>query len=280
MKYTSSFLQRIFDKFRPLQIFDDGESDQDLRMMLGKAMKSVDPAFDWICEVYAESSVFIYSTYIIMGGSYQGEMKYWRRGYTLSADGKSIEIANNAIEVRPKQVWETVEVDTDMETETDNPTATAPLQAKECSCQQKENKMEVEEKKKEEIAANSNNTSTTTPATSPVTPTASTSALPLTEAQVLEAFPDLKQIVTLHRTQQATRKTELVTKLLTVQQVYSKEQLESKDVAALEEIAQLVQLTETQQPVDYSFRGAAAIDTNLTPRKLPDPWKLNKQATS
>lgn len=200
-------------------------------------------------------------------------MKYWRRGYTLSADGKSIEIANDAIEVRPKQVWETVG-----ETEeVDNPTAPAPapLQAKECSCQQKENKMEVEEKK-DEIATNSNVPVSTTVA-APVT---TTSNLPLTEAQVLEAFPDLKQIVTLHRTQQASRKSELVTKLLTVQQVYSKEQLETKDVAALEEIAQLVQLTETQQSVDYSFRGAAAADPNPTTRKLPDPWKLNKQAAS
>lgn len=104
------FFSRLLTKFRPAMIFDDGNSDDELRQSLAEAIKAADPAFDWICAVYAESGVVIYMTYIVQGyGMMHGMYQYWRRTFTLDESGKKVTVNNDAIEVQPKRVWETVD---------------------------------------------------------------------------------------------------------------------------------------------------------------------------
>ncbi len=292
MKYSSSFLQKIFDKFRPLQIFDDGESDQDLRMMLAKAMKEIDPAFDWICEVYSETGSVIYSTYVIMGGSYKGVMQYYRRTFSLSADGKSVTVNDDAVEVRPKQVWETVDGE-----EENTEEIVAASSSESCSCHSKgpepkstesaksaesethpigENQVENNETKEPVVAAS--NQSQPQPPSQP---------LSLTEEQALAACPSLKPLVDGFRAQQEGRKKQLVSVLSQRQTKISKEELEKRDMKQLEEYAALLGIeegeraeTESTPPTDYSLLGAAAENTTKKDgnwRKLPDPWNLEKK---
>lgn len=304
MKYSSSFLQKIFDKFRPLQIFDDGESDQDLRMLLAKAMKSIDPAFDWICEVYSETGSLIYSTYVIMGGSYQGVMKYFRRTFSLSADGKSVEINDDAVEVRPKQVWETVE---DPEEElSSEPTVTA---AKSCSCD-KENESNSSSSENGKVVENiENNTDNgddnikevqmgnqqEKPAESTVAAVTSEPAVAsqssqssmtppttLTEDEALALCPSLRSKFDKFRAQEENKKSLLVSQLSEAQSVISKEALQTRTLEQLEEYAALMGVGEGEgnnsNVIDYSFRGAQEVQsgTKVERRKLPDVWNLNK----
>lgn len=303
MKYPSSILQKILDKFRPLQIFDDGESDQDIRMILAKAMKGIDPAFDWICEIYYDAGSFIYSTYVIMGGSYQGVMKYFRRTYSLSEDGKSAVINDDAVEVRPKQVWETVEGVEDEEeivaTEATTATATTattattePIEIRaNCSCREngQQNREEIEMANLTQSAPNETvGTQAQAPAvasTPPVqapaaTPATQTPASPvLTVQQAIAACPDLRPLVAMAERAQAqedARKADLVTRLSTAQQVYDLSALQSKPLDELEKIAALVSIDTPR--VDFSSRGLVQEPrVNSTPpaiRELPDPWGL------
>lgn len=103
------FFSRLLSKFRPAMIFDDGQGDDELREILMTALKKVEPALDWICCVYPSSNAVIYMTIVTTLGSYEWIFKYWRRTYELSADGKSATLNNDAIEIRPKRVWETVD---------------------------------------------------------------------------------------------------------------------------------------------------------------------------
>lgn len=296
MKYSSSILQKILDKFRPLQIFDDGESDQDIRMILAKAMKGLDPAFDWICEIYYDAGSFIYSTYVIMGGSYQGVMKYYRRTYSLSGDGKSATINDDAIEVHPKQVWETVGEGKEDEEEIIATEATTTEEIEisaNCSCC--ENQRNSQQNREEIEMANLTQTNipeTETQAQAPAvaSPVAPVQAPPqiqaqqapaspvLTVQQALAACPDLRPLVAMaerFQAQEDARKTHLVTQLSTTQQVYDLAALQAKPVDELEKIAALVGIDTPK--VDFSSRGLTQEPrVNSAPpiRELPDPWGL------
>lgn len=133
-----SFLSRLLAKFRPSVVFDDGDSDQDLRSMLTRALRAIEPAFDWICHVYPETGSFVYMTYVIMGGDYSSETKWYRRTYTLSADGKSVTINNDAVEVRLREMWETVGEESGEAGESGESSTVRATRAA-CSCQEREN---------------------------------------------------------------------------------------------------------------------------------------------
>lgn len=281
MKYPSSILQKILDKFRPLQIFDDGESDQDIRMILAKAMKSLDPAFDWICEIYYDAGSFIYSTYVIMGGNYQGVMKYFRRTYSLSEDGKSASINDDAIEVHPKQVWETVGDKESGENEEEIVATQSEIQPEEiranCSCRDngKQNTEEIEM-----ANATTNPPTETVEAQAPAVAQAPTtpSNPVLTVQQAVASCPELQPLIAAaerYQAQENARKADLVSRLSTAQQVYDLAALQSKPLDELEKIASLVSIDIPK--VDYSSRGLTQEPrANSAPavKELPDPWGL------
>lgn len=129
------FLARLLSKLRPNLVFDDGESDQDVRALISKAIKQLDPAFDWVCEVYPESSSVIYITYV-MTSSWEGIYRYWRRTFVLSADKKSVTVNNDAVEVRAKVVWETVDNGTVVQEDVIIAAETTSSVRSNCGCQQ------------------------------------------------------------------------------------------------------------------------------------------------
>lgn len=292
-----TFLSRLLSKLRPSMIFDDGDSDGDLRRMLVKEMRTIDPAFDYILDgcIYREASSFIYMTYVIMGGSYTSQVKFWRRTYSLSSDGKSVTINDDAVEVKSKEVWETVEEGEEDERMT--PAVEAMELSANCSC--RENGQQKDQQNREEIEM-ANLTQTNTPetveaqaqapaaASSPVAPV---QAPPQTQAQqapaspvltvqqALAACPDLRPLVAMaerFQAQEDARKADLVTRLSTAQKVYTLEALQSKTVDQLEEIAALISIDVPK--VDYSSRGLTQEPrVSSTPpaiRELPDPWGL------
>lgn len=263
----SRLLETFSQPFRASLVFDDGDSDEDLRSMLRKAMRELDKSFDCILPVYPENQAFIYMTYILLGGDYSSQVKYFRRTYELASDGKSVTINDDAIEVRLKEVWETVSGE-----EIEEPNEEIIVSNKKdspCTCGNgnRQNEQKVVAQEPEPVS--------TVLASPPV----------ITEEMALEALPGLKAIVTEYRTMQASRKDALVTQLLTVQNVYNEEALREKDVKQLEEIAALVgQKVATPDPIDYSLRGNSLPDLpkekalSNQMRKLPDPWGLNKEA--
>jgi hypothetical protein len=278
-KPKMTFLSRLLSKLRPSMIFDDGDSDGDLRKMLTKEMRAIDPAFDWILDgcIYREVSSFIYMTYVIMGGSYTSEVKFWRRTYSLSTDGKSVTINNDAVEVKSKEVWETVEEGEEDERMTP---AVEVMESKvNCSCENKQSNKETiaMEKEKEE------NKTTTPPAVVeqapqvPVVAAAPTPAPALTVQRAIAACPDLAPLVAMGQRFQAledARKADLVTRLSTAQKVYTLEALQTKTVDQLEEIAALLSIDTPK--VDYSARGLQEPRSASAPvvKELPDPWGL------
>lgn len=148
------FFSRLLAKFRPSVIFDDGNSDDELRMSLAAAIREVEHSFDCICSTYPDSGVVIYMTYEGYG-TYSGTYQYWRRTFSVDTSGKKITLNDDAIEVQPKRVWETVdeEVETmsgkdELENENNN-NSNKQLRAAECACKKGEETMANAEARKE-----------------------------------------------------------------------------------------------------------------------------------
>lgn len=290
-----SLLSRFFSKFRSALVFDDGESDQDLRSDLSKALKKVDSAFDWITCVYAEKNVVIYTTYIIAGYSYTSEYHYWRRTYSVGEDG-SITLNDDAVEVYPKEVWETVKKDGTTETETKSiVTASMSGVNHDCSCKGEKNMSTSEvkkEEKKEEVSepkvAAGETEKILKQATQNVNEGFDEQVLralaSLSEEQILSARPELKAIVSKQRQAEEARKGDLIKSLSALGKL-TEDRLKLRSLEDLEEMAVLAGVNATvAAPVDYSFRQAAPIDGDIRAaengwRKLPDPWNIGKKAT-
>lgn len=275
-----SLLSRFFSKFRSALVFDDGESDQDLRQSLTKALKKVDPAFDWITAVYAESNVVVYMTYVIVGYSYTSEYHYWRRTYNISDSGV-VTVNDDAVEVYPKEVWETVSNNNSSSAISDSVTTASHV---ECSCQKGERNMGATidpEKNKEEgknvepkvAAENATNANATVqPAPVQITQEQIIAALSsLTEEQILSARPELKAVVTKQRAAEDERKSELV-KALSATGKLSEDKLKVRSLEDLEDMAALVGVgSNTSSQVDYSFRQASEIKGG--PRSAESGWR-------
>lgn len=296
------FFSRLLTKFRPAVIFDDGDSDDDLRESLSQALSDADSSYYHVCCVYPESKRVIYMTYIMTGSRYESTYKYWRRTYSLSDVGK-VSVNDDAIEVQPKRVWETVEEGADS---TIRESESQPKQLRAaCECEDNpqpegERAMadhvrkttidslvsaskftEKDRKSLEEMSEEGwkvvsglaeEKKEVETPATPVPTVAAapvSTSTSPLTEEAVLSAFPDLNKIVTQHRTNEANRKNSLVTKLAALGKI-SEDKLKQKSLEALEELASVSGLDEPTSPVDYSMRGFA-VDPNSEDRSFEAP---------
>lgn len=78
---------------------DLGPSDGDLRNALRKALHAVEPGFDWVMDVYPDSSTVIYMAMP------EDRMLYLRRTYSKADDG-TITLSDDRAEVEAKTVWE------------------------------------------------------------------------------------------------------------------------------------------------------------------------------
>lgn len=281
-----SLLSRFFSKFRSALVFDDGESDQDLRQSLTKALKKVDPAFDWITAVYAESNVVVYMTYVIVGYSYTSEYHYWRRTYNVSESGV-VTVNDDAVEVYPKEAWETVSNSNN--SSANMATASSHIESgNECSCQKGERNMSDEVKEKDEgknsepKVAESNATTVANSPVQQITQEQILAALSsLSEDQILAARPELKAVVSKQRAAEDERKSDLV-KALSATGKLSEDRLKVRSLEDLEDMAALVGVGQTTNAsVDYSFRQAKEFEKDNIRgaenwRKIPD--SLGKKA--
>lgn len=102
---SPGFLQRILSKFRLNEIFDDGDSDQDLRQVISKVLREIEVNFDYLCHVYTDSGMIVYSLYGYNNGNYS--LTWWRRSYTID-DDKNVTFGADKVQVRPVEKFELV----------------------------------------------------------------------------------------------------------------------------------------------------------------------------
>ncbi len=105
MKLTD-FIARI----RQLQ--DAGTSDNDLRDKLWAALRAVVPGFDWVEDVFQESSTVIYSVFT-------DTFTFWRQSFTL--DDGAVTLVGEPEQVEPMTTFRTLSLDNNSDLcDTDN----------------------------------------------------------------------------------------------------------------------------------------------------------------
>lgn len=135
----SRFLRRIMSAigFRS-NVDDEGVSDSALRSALFTALHDSEPGFDWIVEVYQESSTVIYTTFT------EDQLRYWRRTFIVADNGVDIQLSDDREQVEPVTRWELVAAQDG--NGTSNPT-TATLTAAsqhECTCQSTQSQSQLQ----------------------------------------------------------------------------------------------------------------------------------------
>lgn len=96
------------------QMQDAGTSDDGIRSMLTAALRAVVPGFDWVEDVFQESSTVIYSVFLESG------FTFWRHGFTLNNDGTVI-LTGEPEQVEPTTTFRTLSLDNDADLcDTDN----------------------------------------------------------------------------------------------------------------------------------------------------------------
>jgi hypothetical protein len=98
-KKSTSWIGRLMQTFRGLQNPDE-MSDNDVRRSIGDALRAVDPRAYYPEAVYTD--YFVYCVY-----SGDGGMSYYRRGYTLDANGSAV-LSGDPVEVEPVLTYEDV----------------------------------------------------------------------------------------------------------------------------------------------------------------------------
>jgi hypothetical protein len=78
---SPNLLQRLLAQFKFSQD-DDGVSDRELRDKLHAALRAVEPGFDWIVDVFPDSSTVIYTTWP------ENELLWFKRTFTVAESGE------------------------------------------------------------------------------------------------------------------------------------------------------------------------------------------------
>lgn len=96
----AQFMRRALASVGLLQE-DEGPSDVDLRGQLWSALRAIEPAFDWIVEVFPESETVIYTTMP------EDSVLWWRRTFAVGEDG-SVTLVDDREQVEPVTRYEPV----------------------------------------------------------------------------------------------------------------------------------------------------------------------------
>lgn len=101
-----NIMQRLMAVFRPAAGEpDDGASDSELRQSLSIALYSVEPGFDWIVDVWQDSSTVVYMCYVMDDtGMGNGHSTLFQRTYSMS-DAGTVTLADDRVEVKAKTVY-------------------------------------------------------------------------------------------------------------------------------------------------------------------------------
>lgn len=287
---TMNLLQRFLSKLR-IGNEESGPSDQDLRYKVFEALHAVEPAFDGVVAIYAESSTVIYS--VCPNGDYMLK----RRGYSLD-DAGAIALAEDT-EVVESQVQfvpvKTKESDSEGSGEQAAaaasaaiappvPSSTPPADAS-CACGGRRNAADNGNVKGEAQMPNTNKELAERLIAcerSPFTeedrvnleafPTARLAALveQITPAKVetkvetpaprsaedwmKEAPAEVQAMVSRYQTEEKARHASLVGVLKGAQKTYDETRLAGMSVAQLEEVASLIGVADPRAAVSFAGR--------------------------
>lgn len=96
-------LANFVSRIRQLQ--DAGTSDSDLHAKLTAALRAVVPGFDWVEDVFQESSTVIYSVFL------ENSFAFWRHSFTI--DNGAVTLAGEPEQVEPMTTFQTLSLDND-----------------------------------------------------------------------------------------------------------------------------------------------------------------------
>lgn len=104
---------------------EEGEvSDVELRQKLAVKLRSVEPGFDWIVEVFPDSSEVIYTSFP------EDKMLWWKRSFTVSDSGE-VTLSDDKVMVEPTTVYKEISASSDSEE--------GIIETKSCKCQKNDN---------------------------------------------------------------------------------------------------------------------------------------------
>lgn len=288
---------------------DEGVSVSELREKLFVALRAVEPGFDWVQEIYPDSSTVIYTVWP------EKEMLWYRRTFALADDGE-VTLNDDREQVEPVLRYEPV-------------AAMAAASGSECTCH-KQSQTHTEKGAADMAAANVNvkvkeaatrlianarspyteeyrehlealdegklivlEASFAEPESKPTAPTPPATPVPTPKpsgdgkddgdenADTVPVSKDelasLRRLAAKQEAQDRKRKDELVATLKGAQKVHSEASLKTLSLDRLEEMAELLELGEPNQP---TARGAASYVGRTLPidddevREIPDPYNL------
>jgi hypothetical protein len=308
-KNTMKLPKRILDALAATLGFrasaeDEGPSDVDLRDALYAALRAIEAGFDWIAEVYPDSSTVIYTTFP------EDAMLWWRRSYAVAEDG-TVTLADDREQVEPVTRYEPLAAKTDGDPEPEQKPTNHPATAKAaCGCPTKGEGLAAPAPKQSEgvtmekvkelvgrLIANEASPFTDEdqaglealseaklealdaalqPGESAPEPEPAPAPTPVAEEPAddddtvklsREEYDDIKASAAAYKAQQAAMKAKLVAQLKGAQDAYSEAELAAMPIFALEKVAKLAKVEPAPQP-SYAGRGLASDETD---NRVPPP---------
>lgn len=295
----------------------EGTSDVDLRDALWSALRATVPGFDWIVEVFPDSSTVIYTAMP------EREYIYYRQTFVLGADG-TVTLNDDQEVVEPVTRYEAAQDDSNNSNnraacscqkskakgkgakmsskkiaelvgkliackhspfkEADRKMLEASTEDRLAELEEEFRNSGEEEDDEETTAATPANTPPTPPTPSTPSSTESVAAAPLTEEQYLAQAPEsIRSMFAKYKAQDQARRTALISTLKSSQQVYNEKRLAAMSTDQLEEVAALTKsaIPDTSStPVSYAGRGMAVPPNTPAVTEPPDPYDLAGLAAS
>jgi hypothetical protein len=275
---------------------DDGVSDRELRDALASALRTVEPGFDWIEEVFPDAGVVIYTALT------DRKVLWFRRTFSKNEAGE-VTLNDDRSQVEPILRYEPVKA---AEAEPEKPVAAARAA---CDCHDKGDAAQGEPMSKtkdlvgrlianerspftdkdtaalsalseESLAALDQQFAAPAPAPAKTEEPKEEQPKPAADPQAVtlsrEEYDDMRAASSAFRAQQLARKGALVAKLKGAQDTYTEAELQAMAVEQLEKTAKLLKVDEPRP--DYSLQGepGSGIAT-LASFAPPDPYGLNKK---
>ena len=278
----------------------EGVSDVDLREALWNAIRAVEPGFDWIVEVFPESSTVVYTT------APEDAVLWWSRTYAVSESGE-VTLTDDRDQVEPVTRYEPVTAAAEPDPEPEPQKQPAVARAA-CGCQktgeghaapaqtQEGDRMNAKdlvgrliacerspftdkdktlleafgaERLAEMVESFEAEPEDVEPKKEP--PKAAEPEEPTDTVRLSrDEYQEIRAAADAHKVAQATRKTALLVSLKDKQDTYTEDELKAMQVTDLEKLAKLLKVGE---PVpDYSGRALPVNAADASQFEPPNPY--------
>lgn len=246
---TSSLKERLMRQMASMFRTNAENSDMELRDKLHQAIYAQEPGFQFIEAVFPESNVVIYHTMP------ESDWKTFTRGFTTAEDG-TVTLASDSQEVELKTEYVPVG---------DEPKAAA---AAPCGCGSGSPKIHSAPTTETTSMATE---ATTAAAAAPQTPVAAAPTVvpeqpkQLTEAEwMAQAPPEIRDMVSRHKAQDAAKKAELVATLKD-NGAFTDQELNAKSVDELAKLVSLAGKTAAPTGVNFAAQGQPRAEEAIAP---------------